>query len=70
MIGKFGLYGAIAVTIVVWIRISIEIGVGIADTSQPVTVVMQYLKVFILAVTVLVIAIPEGLPLAVTLSLA
>jgi Ca2+ transporting ATPase len=41
-------------------------GEGVTDVER----LMMYLEVFILAVTVLVVAIPEGLPLAVTLSLA
>lgn len=39
---------------------------GVTDVER----LMMFLEVFILAVTVLVVAIPEGLPLAVTLSLA
>jgi Ca2+ transporting ATPase len=43
-----------------------HMGEGVTDVER----LMMYLEVFILAVTVLVVAIPEGLPLAVTLSLA
>jgi P-type Ca2+ transporter type 2B len=32
--------------------------------------IQQYVKFFIIGVTVLVVAVPEGLPLAVTLALA
>lgn len=67
-IGKFGLYSAISIVIVLLIRFAIEKGISREwDTSEDLTQILDY---FILAITVIVVAIPEGLPLAVTLSLA
>lgn len=67
-IGKFGLYSAILILIALLIRFGIEKGIEKNwDTSHD---VMQLIEYFILALTVVVVAIPEGLPLAVTLSLA
>lgn len=67
-IGKFGLFSAIAIVIVLLIRFAIEKGISREwNTGEDLTEILHY---FILAVTVIVVAIPEGLPLAVTLSLA
>lgn len=67
-IGKFGLYSAILIVIVLLIRFGIEKGISREwDTSRDLKEILDY---FILAITVIVVAIPEGLPLAVTLSLA
>jgi len=67
-IAKFGLFGAIVILVVLIIRFLVELGRedkwGDGD---------EYLKIiqyFIVAIAVLVVAIPEGLPLAVTLTLA
>lgn len=44
---------------------------GIPVTTHCVPIYIQYMvKFFIIGVTVLVVAVPEGLPLAVTISLA
>lgn len=44
---------------------------GVPWTNECVPVYVQFLvKFFIIGVTVLVVAVPEGLPLAVTISLA
>ena len=67
-IGKFGLYSAITILIILLVRFAIEKGISREwDTSKDLTEILDF---FILGVTVVVVAIPEGLPLAVTLSLA
>ena len=67
-IGKFGLYSAILILLVLFIRFGIEKGIERKwDNSKDIMEIIEYL---ILALTVVVVAIPEGLPLAVTLSLA
>ena len=67
-IGKFGLYSAVVIVLVLLIRFGIEKGISQKwDTSKDVVEILNY---FILGITVIVVAIPEGLPLSVTLSLA
>jgi P-type Ca2+ transporter type 2B len=67
-IGKFGLYSAIIILLVLLARFSIEKGIDKAwDSSKDLKELISY---FILSITVIVVAIPEGLPLSVTLSLA
>lgn len=66
-IGLFGLYSAILIIIVLLIRFTIErISEGEFEWSH----LGEILDFFIIGVTVVVVAIPEGLPLSVTLSLA
>ena len=67
-IGKFGLYSAIVIVVVMLIRFAIEKGIS-REWNTSVDVV-EILNFFILGITVIVVAIPEGLPLSVTLSLA
>jgi len=71
-IGKFGLFSAIFIVIVLLIRF----GIVKATSSDPNDKwdtnrdLVRMLDFIILGITVIVVAIPEGLPLSVTLSLA
>jgi magnesium-transporting ATPase (P-type) len=67
-IGKFGLYSAIMIVIVLLIRFGVERSEK--DDWDSGRHIGDMLKFFIIAITVVVVAIPEGLPLSVTLSLA
>jgi magnesium-transporting ATPase (P-type) len=68
-IGKFGLASSIIIFVVMILRALIT--GGQEDWSKGSSVYLkQVLEAFIIAITVLVVALPEGLPLAVTLSLA
>jgi Ca2+ transporting ATPase len=69
MIGKFGTFMAVMVLFVMTIKFSIMTFV-VDDKTWDKSYFNYYLKFFITSVTVLVVAIPEGLPLAVTISLA
>lgn len=64
-IGKFGLWSAIIIVLVMIVRLAIERGSNWESTDA-----VQIVNYFIIGITVVVVAIPEGLPLAVTLSLA
>jgi len=70
LIGKLGTAAALTVFIVMSVRYSIESYTGENKREFTSADVSDYLKFFIISVTVLVVAIPEGLPLAVTISLA
>ena len=67
-IGKFGLISAIFVMVILFIRFLADRGRlhDWSDGSQ----YTQLLDYFIIAIAIIVVAIPEGLPLAVALSLA
>lgn len=67
-IGKFGLYSAILILIVLLIRFAVL--KGSTREWNTGTDLLKLLDYLILGITVVVVAIPEGLPLAVTLSLA
>ena len=67
-IGKFGLYSAIVIVAILFLRFGIEKGISKQwDNTKDFGEMLHYL---IIGITVIVVAIPEGLPLAVTLSLA
>jgi P-type Ca2+ transporter type 2B len=67
-IGKFGLICAIFTTLVMLIRAFITLLQE--DKGWTSTITKLMVQAFLIGITVLVVAIPEGLPLAVTLSLA
>ncbi|KAL4476839.1 hypothetical protein ABPG72_010676 [Tetrahymena utriculariae] len=67
-IGFFGLYSAILIYVVLVIRFAIE--AGIQGSSFDPKDLLDLLHYLILAITVVAVAIPEGLPLSVTISLA
>ena len=68
-IGIFGLIAAVLIFLVLSIRLIIEE----SEDGWPRSVadyLHDFLEYFLIAIAILVVAIPEGLPLAVTLSLA
>ncbi|EAS05962.2 calcium-translocating P-type ATPase, PMCA-type protein (macronuclear) [Tetrahymena thermophila SB210] len=67
-IGYFGLYSAILIYVVLVIRFAIEAGIQGSDFDPK--SLLDLLHYLILAITVVAVAIPEGLPLSVTISLA
>lgn len=69
LIGKLGTVVALLVFVVMSIRFSIDTFVT-GKNSWSNSYISTYLQFFITAITVLVVAIPEGLPLAVTIALA
>lgn len=72
-IGKAGLFmSALTVVILILYFVIDTFGIkGLSWTSECTPIYIQYfVKFFIIGVTVLVVAVPEGLPLAVTISLA
>ena len=68
-IGYFGIAAAILAILVTAIKFSIE-EYGIKGRGWERTDALQFLLFFINGITVLVVAVPEGLPLAVTIALA
>jgi P-type Ca2+ transporter type 2B len=67
-LGRAGLYAAILIVVVLFLRFMIErIQQNSFDEKKHITEMIHF---FILAITVVVVAVPQGLPLAVTLSLA
>ena len=69
LIGWVGLGAGVLTVLVIWVRFSI-ITYGTHGESFKKKHISEYLRAFITGVTVLVVAVPEGLPLAVTISLA
>lgn len=82
-IAIFGVWSAIILFIVLFIRFCVRVtghylikvpdGVFYADDPRHVTSAMKgnlFMNIFIIAITIIVVAVPEGLPLAVTLALA
>jgi Ca2+ transporting ATPase len=67
-IGWGGLIAAILTSVGMGLNLGIRAAQGtfVYDNSDPLTIV----KIFIIGITVVVVAIPEGLPLAVTMTLA
>lgn len=70
-IAKFGVISALILFIVLFIRFLIQISGDhrFADLT-PSQKGTKFMDIFIVAVTIVVVAVPEGLPLAVTLALA
>ena len=60
---------AVATVVILVLRFCIQI-FAIEKLPWKNTYIEQFVKFFIIGVTVLVVAVPEGLPLAVTLALA
>ena len=69
LIGYFGLGSAIVTLIALVIRLIITYSTG-KETFSFSSLIKNVLTIVILCVSIIVVAIPEGLPLAVTLSLA
>ena len=68
-IGKIGLLCAVLAVVVMYIRFGVELATGSTvweSGKHP----MMLVSFFITGITIVVVAIPEGLPLAVTISLA
>ncbi|KAH6817726.1 autoinhibited isoform 4 [Perilla frutescens var. frutescens] len=70
IIGKIGLCFAVLTFLVLTIRFLIEKGLHNELTKWSSSDALSLLNYFATAVTIIVVAVPEGLPLAVTLSLA
>jgi len=69
VISRFGLYSAIVAVVALYLRFIIEISMGSMEW-QTETHIVDLIRYMIIGITILVVAIPEGLPLAVTISLA
>ena len=68
-IGYFGLGSAIVTFIALCIQLVFEYFAN-KENMKLIDIINKFLKILILCVSIIVVAIPEGLPLAVTLSLA
>eukprot|EP00644_Phytophthora_capsici_P006246 jgi/Phyca11/549419/estExt2_Genewise1Plus.C_PHYCAscaffold_320235 len=69
-LGKMGVVVATLIFLVLCVRFSIETFVQEPRASWEASYLRDYLSYFILGTTILVVAIPEGLPLAVAIALA
>ncbi|KAI3403946.2 PMC1 [Candida oxycetoniae] len=70
-ISKYGFLAAIILFIVLFIRFCVDISPGgVFHDLSPTDKGKKFIDIIITAVTIVVVAIPEGLPLAVTLALA
>ncbi|KAI7859489.1 hypothetical protein BDC45DRAFT_543407 [Circinella umbellata] len=69
-IAKFGVSAAGVVFIILLVRCIISYSSDVSPPMTATSVVAQIMHILITAVTVVVVAVPEGLPLAVTLALA
>lgn len=69
LLGKAGIVIALTVFVAMSTRFSVET-FAVDKTPWRAELLSEYLSFFLLAVTVLVVAIPEGLPLAVAIALA
>jgi Ca2+-transporting ATPase len=65
MIAKMGSAAGLLMLIVLLIRYFVGWKAGVPD--QPTAIVLDIMKILIVVVTIVVVAVPEGLPLAVTL---
>lgn len=70
IIGKIGLSFAVLTFLVLTVRFLVEKGLRHEFTVWSSTDALVLMNYFAIAVTIIVVAVPEGLPLAVTLSLA
>eukprot|EP00741_Cyanophora_paradoxa_P024434 tig00022075_g23591.t2 len=67
-IGKLGLYAAVLTFVALFVRFWMEFWISHKKWEN--AMIPEMLSFFITAIVVLVVAVPEGLPLAVTISLA
>ena len=60
---------AVVTVVMLMVRYTVEVFV-VLQRPWSIDYIQRYVRFFIIGVTVLVVAVPEGLPLAVTLALA